>query len=56
MQRIVNQSDPLLLHYTAMSYKPFLSFFNMTGVVETGQIPGGVGMSLSARCPHSGQI
>ena len=43
MQRIVNASDPLQLHYTAMSYKPFLSFFNMTGVVATGQLPGAVG-------------
>lgn len=45
MKRIVNGSDPLLLHYSAMSYKPFLSFFNMSGVVETGQIPAAVGMS-----------
>ncbi|KAJ3556948.1 hypothetical protein NM688_g1743 [Phlebia brevispora] len=40
MQRIVNASDGLKLHYSAMSYKPFLSFFNMSGVVETGQLPG----------------
>ncbi|PSS37028.1 hypothetical protein PHLCEN_2v1067 [Hermanssonia centrifuga] len=39
MQRIVNQSDPLLLHYSAMAYKPLLSFFNMTGVVASGELP-----------------
>ena len=43
MQRIANSSDPLKVHYSAMSYKPFLSFFNMTGVVESGQVDGGIG-------------
>ena len=49
MQRIANSSDPLKVHYSAMSYKPFLSFFNMTGVVESGQVDGGVGMSISGQ-------
>ncbi|KAI0258976.1 histidine phosphatase superfamily [Gloeopeniophorella convolvens] len=31
MQRIVNASDPLALMISAISYKPFLSLFNMTG-------------------------
>ncbi|KAI0088497.1 phosphoglycerate mutase-like protein [Irpex rosettiformis] len=39
MQRIVNASDPLLFHYSAISYKPFLSLFNMTGIIETSQLP-----------------
>lgn len=47
MQRISNSSDPLKLHYTAMSYKPFLSFFNMTGIVESGQVDGGIGETPS---------
>ncbi|KAL4249193.1 Histidine phosphatase superfamily protein [Abortiporus biennis] len=42
LQRIVNNTDPLKLHYSAISYKPFLSLFNMTGVVATGQIPAGI--------------
>lgn len=39
MQRIANASDPLKFHYSAISYKPFLSLFNMTGVVADGQLP-----------------
>ncbi|KAI0685017.1 histidine phosphatase superfamily [Cytidiella melzeri] len=39
MQRIVNASDPLLFHYSAIAYKPFLSLFNMTGVIATDQLP-----------------
>ncbi|PSS09342.1 hypothetical protein PHLCEN_2v3374 [Hermanssonia centrifuga] len=41
-QRIANASDPLKIHYSAISYKPFDSLFNMTGVVNLGEIPGGV--------------
>ncbi|KAF7799398.1 hypothetical protein EIP86_010631 [Pleurotus ostreatoroseus] len=40
--RIANASDPLSFFYSAISYKPFASLFNMTGVVELGEIPGGV--------------
>lgn len=43
MSRIANASDPLLFHYSAISYKPFLSLFNMTGVVNNGELPGGIG-------------
>lgn len=39
MQRIVNASDPLKMHYSAISYKPLLSLFNMTGVVADDQLP-----------------
>jgi len=42
IQRISNTSDTLKLHYSAISYKPFLSLFNMTGVVETGELPAAV--------------
>ncbi|KAI8971150.1 phosphoglycerate mutase-like protein [Trametes punicea] len=39
IQRIANASDPLKLHYSAIAYKPFLSLFNMTGVVADGAVP-----------------
>ena len=43
MQRIVNASDPLKMHLTAISYKPLLSLFNMTGVVADGALPPALG-------------
>ncbi len=43
MQRIANASDPLKLHYSAIAYKPFLSLFNMTGVVADGALPPTIG-------------
>lgn len=43
--RIVNASDPLKLHYSAISYKPFLSLFNMTGVNANGALPEAIGES-----------
>ena len=43
-QRIANASDPLLLHYSAVAYKPLLSLFNMTGVVADGALPPAIGM------------
>ncbi|KAI0770390.1 histidine phosphatase superfamily [Fomes fomentarius] len=39
MQRIANASDPLKVHYSSIAYKPFVSLFNMTGVVANGVIP-----------------
>lgn len=42
MQRIANASDPLKLHYSAISYKPFLSLFNLTGVNADGQLPAAI--------------
>ncbi|KAL5483060.1 hypothetical protein ACEPAI_8289 [Sanghuangporus weigelae] len=35
MERIANNSDPLKFMYEAISYKPFLSLFNMTGLAQT---------------------
>ncbi|CAL1713509.1 unnamed protein product [Somion occarium] len=41
-QRIANASDPLRLHYSSISYKPFLSLFNMTGLVQSGEVEAGI--------------
>lgn len=49
MDRIANTSDTLKLAYQAISYKPFLSLFNMTGVASTYPELAGVGMSYSSR-------
>ena len=46
MQRIANSSDGLKLAYQAISYKPFLSLFNMTGVAQTYPQLAGIGMHL----------
>lgn len=46
--RIANSSDPLKLHYSSISYKPFLSLFNMTGVVQSDQLPGAIGKPSSS--------
>ena len=43
MQQITNSSSGLKMHYSAISYIPFMSFFNMTGLVENGYIDGGIG-------------
>ena len=51
MQRIVNASDPLKFHYTAISYKPLLSLFNMTGIVADDQLPPALGQLLSLSLP-----
>lgn len=40
---IVNASDPLKFVYEAISYKPFISLFNMTGVAQTNPELAGVG-------------
>ncbi|PSR93737.1 hypothetical protein PHLCEN_2v4632 [Hermanssonia centrifuga] len=42
IQDIANSTNPLRLHYSAISYIPFMSFFNMTGLVESGDIVGGI--------------
>ncbi|KAL5483059.1 hypothetical protein ACEPAI_8288 [Sanghuangporus weigelae] len=34
MERIANNSDPLKFFYEAISYKPFISLFNMTGLAS----------------------
>lgn len=58
-QRIANSSDPLKLHYSAISYKPFLSLFNMTGVSQNGGIPPAIvnyaaAVIMEVRQPASG--
>lgn len=45
MKRIAIASDPLTLHYSAVSYKPPLSLFKMIGVVDNGQLPPAISMS-----------
>ncbi|KAK7689818.1 hypothetical protein QCA50_006457 [Cerrena zonata] len=57
--RIANSSDPLKLHYSSISYKPFLSLFNMTGVVQSGELPAAIvnyaaSIVLEVRQPASG--
>ncbi|KZS90504.1 phosphoglycerate mutase-like protein [Sistotremastrum niveocremeum HHB9708] len=42
LNRISNSSDPLKLAYNAISYKPFLSLFNMTGVAQSNPELAGV--------------
>lgn len=42
INRIVNSSDPLKFAYTASSYKPFVSLFNVTGVAEMNVTLAGV--------------
>ncbi len=34
----------LQLHFSAVSYQPFLSLMNMTGMFEPGQLPPAIGM------------
>jgi len=43
IKRIVNSSDPLKFAYTASSYKPFVSLFNVTGVAQATNSLAGVG-------------
>ena len=43
IERIANASDPLKFVYEAISYKPFLSLFNMTGIAEANPQLAGVG-------------
>jgi prostatic aicd phosphatase len=41
--RLANASDPLKLAYNAISYKPFISLFNMTGVAQAYPELQGIG-------------
>ena len=34
LERIANDADPLRLVVQEISYKPFISFFNLTGVTD----------------------
>ncbi|PIL35202.1 hypothetical protein GSI_02992 [Ganoderma sinense ZZ0214-1] len=59
LQRIANSTDPLKFHYSAIAYKPFLSLFNMTGVVADGALPPAIvnyaaSVVLEVRQPSSG--
>ena len=45
LQRIANGSDALKVDIIAISYKPFLSLFNMTGVAEANPSLAGIGKS-----------
>jgi prostatic aicd phosphatase len=44
---IANASDPLKLAYQSLSYKPFLSLFNMTGAAQQNPLLTGVGQFSS---------
>lgn len=46
-QRFANASDGLKVHYSAIAYKPFLSLFNITGVVANGALPPAIGNSVA---------
>lgn len=54
VNRITNSSDPLKFAYNAVSYKPFISLFNVTGAVEMNDTLAGVGkwpaLSLNIEC------
>lgn len=41
---IANASNGLKLAYYAVNYRPFLSMFNMTGVVADGSLPEAFGV------------
>lgn len=43
LNSIVNSSNPLKFVYEAISYKPFLSLFNMTGAAEMNPQLAGIG-------------
>ena len=53
MADIANASNPVKFAYTAISYKPFLSLFNMTGIAETNPQLAGVGKSKLGKSIHS---
>lgn len=46
MQRMGNSSDGLAFAVQAMSYKPFLSLFNMTGAAEVNSSLAAIGKWL----------
>ena len=60
-EQFQNASTGLKLSYYAISYKPFLGLFNMTGIVNDGQVPEAIGTPLWTRlllhpdthAPHS---
>ena len=46
-QSIANASNPLKFVYEAISYKPFISFFNVTQAAASNPLLGGIGASLT---------
>lgn len=44
--QIVDSSQPLKIQYQAISYKPFLSLFNMTGVTQQNPELATIGKNL----------
>jgi len=56
---IANSTDPLKFVYQALAYKPFLSLFNMTGVIEQNPQLAGIvnyaaAVALEVRQPSDG--
>jgi prostatic aicd phosphatase len=45
LARVANTTDPLKIHYSAISYKPFISLFNLTAAdpINHPVTPGGFG-------------
>ncbi|KAJ7828088.1 histidine phosphatase superfamily [Mycena leptocephala] len=59
LNSIANVSDPLKFAYQSISYKPFLSLFNMTGAAEQHPelaeiVPYAAAMALEVRQPSAG--
>ena len=52
LNNIVNASNPTKILYEAISYKPFLSLFNMTGLPAQNSDLAGVGMFFSLAFTH----
>jgi len=48
LERIANTSDPLTFAVQAISYKPFLSLFNMTGAVAANSTLAGIGKRFAS--------
>ena len=46
---IADSSDPLKIRYEGISYKPFISLFQMTGAVDASPQLAGIGRSSSSR-------
>ncbi|THG97935.1 hypothetical protein EW026_g4172 [Hermanssonia centrifuga] len=59
LQRISNPLDGLKMQFSAISYQPFLSLMNMTGMFESGQVPPAIveyaaALVLEVRQPFGG--
>ncbi len=46
VDKLSNMSDPLRFHSMSLSYKPFLSLFNMMGIAESNANLSGISTSL----------